>query len=157
MTAEDDGNRHLSAVPGPGTPATPKPGPPPRNPYPANPLLNFVHGPDPDGVCPACRWVKAHQGHNPCPHHAAWQAIVVRVVDRVGDVEGGPLLYPTDQPTYDLGARVWFQGKLQVRITQRYWGGDGRWRYIAKAVAGGAAIDTHEGLLAPQFDAGWGA
>lgn len=155
MTAED-GGRHLSSVPGPGESATPKPKPPVRSPFPSNPLLNFLHGPDPEGLCPACRWVKAHQGNEPCPHHAAWQSIVVRVVDRVGDREDGQLVYPTDQPALRLGQRVWFQGKLQVKITQRYWGGDGRWRYIATAVQGGSAIDTHEGLLAPEFDAKWG-
>lgn len=155
MTVED--GRHLSAVPGPGTPATPKPGPPPggRNPYPANPLLNFLHGPDPDGACPACRWVKAHQGNEPCPHHAAWQSIVARVVDRVGDRDDEPMTYPTDQPRYAIGQRVWFQGKLHVKITQRYWGGDRRWRYIAKAGTDGAAIDAHEALLTPEYTPGW--
>ncbi|WP_410676700.1 hypothetical protein [Amycolatopsis sp. cmx-4-68] len=156
MTAED-GGRHLSSVPGPGTPATPKPGPPPgsRNPFPSNPLLNFLHGPDTEGACPACRWVKAHQGNEPCPHHAAWQSIVVRVVDRVGDREDGPMVYPTDQPAFRLAEKVWFQGKLQVKITQRYWGSDGRWRYIAAAVSGGAAVDSHEGFFTREYDAGW--
>jgi hypothetical protein len=155
VTAED-GGRGLSAVPGPGAPAIPKPGPPPGA-YPSNPLLDFVHGPDPDGLCPACRWVKAHQGQEPCPHHAAWQAIVVRVVDRVGDRTDGQLVYPTDQPALRLGEKVWFQGKLQCRIKQRYWGGDGRWRYIATAVVGGVAIDSHEDFFTREYDAGWAA
>lgn len=156
MAAEDDGGRHLSSVPGPGESATPKPKPPVRSPYPSNPLLNYLHGPDPDGLCPACRWVKAHKGNEYCPYHAAWREMTAYVVDRVGDVEGEPMVYPTDQPRYRIGERVWFQGKLQVKITQRYWGGDRRWRYIAKAMSGGSAIDTHEGLLAPEFDARWG-
>ncbi|RSD26377.1 hypothetical protein [Amycolatopsis eburnea] len=155
----EDGTRHLSAVPGPGSPSTPKPTPPKGGAFPSNPLLNFLHGPDPDGVCPACRWVKAHLGHEPCPHHAAWQAIVVRVVDRVGDADDeAPLVYPTEQPAYRLHDRVWFQGKLQVKITQRYLGrGDGRWRYIAKTLPGGTAIDTHEDFLTREFDAAWAA
>lgn len=155
----EDGGRHLSAVPGPGTPATPKPGPPPgaRAPYPANPLLSYLHGPDPTGLCAACRWVKAHQGNESCPYHAAWREMTAYVVDRVGDVEGKPMVYPTDQPTYRIGQKVWFQGKLQVKITQRYWGGDRRWRYIATAVAGGTAVDSHEDFFTREYEPGWAA
>jgi hypothetical protein len=156
VTAEDDGRR-LSSVPAPGTSATPKPAPPRSgSSFPSNPLLNFLHGPDTEGRCPACRWVKAHLGFEPCPHHAAWQAIVVRVVDRVGDLEGAaPPVYPTTQPKFSLGERLWFQGKLQVKIKQRYWGGDGRWRYIAKGTAGGAAVDAHEDFFTREYDAAW--
>lgn len=155
MTAQDGGG-HLSSVPAVGTPATPKPAPP-RNSssFPSNPLLNYTHGPDSEGKCPACRWVKADLGFEACPHHTAWQSIVARVVDRVGDVKGAPPIYPTTQPKFRLAERLWFQGKLQVKIKQRYWGGDGRWRYIAKGTGSDAAVDAHEEFFTREYDAAW--
>ncbi|SEB43249.1 hypothetical protein SAMN04489727_1696 [Amycolatopsis tolypomycina] len=155
MTAED-GGRHLSAVPAPGVPASPKPAPPRGGPYTRNPLLNYKLGPDVDCVCPACHWVKAHQGNEYCPYHVAWRDMKAFAVDRVGDLDGSPLVYPTDEPKYSRGQKIWFQGKLPVRVTQRYWGTDGRWRYVCKALTGGSAVDSYEHLFTPEFDARWG-
>ncbi len=148
--------RHLAAVPtGPPaaetparpTPRRPKPGPPP---FPRNPLLDYVVGPDVHNRCPACHWVKAQLGYEYCPHHVAWRDIKAHAVTGAGDIGGPPAGYPATQPVLARGQYVWFQGKLKCRITQRYWGSDGRWRYVATTVTGGSAVDSHEGLFATE-------
>lgn len=148
MTAVDDGE----LLPAPGGRPIPKPAPPPAPPYTRNPLLDYVVGPDPDGACPACEWVHAPFGHELCPHHVAWRDIKAHAIAGAGDVPGTPAGYPTTQPGFARGQQVWFQGKLHCRITVRYWGADGRWRYVAKALSGGAAIDGHEDLFTTARD-----
>lgn len=155
MTAETPDTRHLSSIPAPGTPSFPAP--PKTNPYPRNPLLDFKYGPDPEGLCPACRWVKAHVMRVPfCPHHLLFHDhTVVPLAPDAGDATGAFLAHATTTPVYQRGDKVWFLGLLPCEVETRYWGKDGRWRYLAVASRGGAEVNGHQALFAPAHDPGW--
>ncbi|UUV34405.1 hypothetical protein NQK81_13420 [Amycolatopsis roodepoortensis] len=159
-TGTEDPGRHLSAVPEPGTPAAPKPKPPSRSPYPRNPLLDYRYGPDPEGLCPACRWVKAIDWPTPqqwCPHHVLWHDSTIPKLAQAGDAKGPFLVHASTAPAFARGDRVWFQGKLETIVDERYWGRDGRWRYVAITPRQGTAVDSAESEFTREFRAGWPA
>lgn len=157
--------RHLAAVPSPDAPATPgavagpwqalpKPRPTPAPPkpagyhYPSNPLLTYTYGPDPEGTCPACKWIHGEYGEL-CPHHVRWddftESIAAQLLD---DAKGDAMTWPTSSPVYERGARVWMHGLLECRITNRYWPRAGtEWHYVATAVKGGATVHGREAFF----------
>ncbi len=154
MTARRGDSRHLSAVPVPGASAAPKPKPPPGNPYVRNPLLAYKIGPDPEGLCTACRWVKAHLGWELCPYHVAWRDMAEHEIVPVGTEGEAP---SSIDPLFARGQRVWFQGKLHVQVDVRYWSTNGHWAYIALGVSSDTVVNSPERMFTPEFDAGWKA
>lgn len=156
MTVRRGDSRHLSAVPVPGASAVPKPKPPPGNPYTRNPLLAYKIGADSGHRCSACRWVKAHLGWEFCPYHVAWRDMAEHEIVPVG-TEGAFAEPASADPAFQRGDRVWFQGKLHVKIDVRYWSTKGAWYHIALGVSTDTVVNSAEACFTREFDAGWKA
>lgn len=159
--------RHLTAVPDAGAspagvedgnPAPVQPRPVPARPaayaYPSNPLGHYTYGPDPEGKCPACRWMHGRFGEL-CPHHVRWADFMQEVGARMLDKEpapGEPVQWPASDPLFERGQRVWLHGKVECRITNRYWPrAGGSWHYVATAVKGGAEVHGSESFFTGAF------